>query len=256
LREALLPITIPPFVQYQQPIVPLRGLWNNPPPEGDRFANIEIDWITTTNGATAVQILFSANSPVAFSQIVALAVDNRRSAFDINFVFPDSNFTLTVPADNQGVYPVFTNALMFYVLADPAVVAGNVTVFQVLNSMPPPVALNPSAVLETNAVAGTVGLTAGNTQQIVPLGVSGTMDGFLVTINYGGSGPTSATLELIDGAGSILWTDVVAGQPGTSDVIPITGIHVRFINGVSLKVIAASPAGVSSANANIFYTTP
>jgi hypothetical protein len=101
-------ITIPQFVQFQTSLFPLRGLWNSPPREGDRFVNAEIDWGSPgLSGVHCVQFLLSGNSPVAFSQIVAISVDNSRCGSDVDFIFPDSGFLLTVPAFNQGVYPSF-----------------------------------------------------------------------------------------------------------------------------------------------------
>jgi hypothetical protein len=111
-----MPLSIPAFDQYQSPMFPLRGLWNCVPREGDKFVNVEIDWQTTTK-TTCVQFSLSGNSPVALSQIVALYVDNGRSGSDVDFIFPDSGFVLTVPAHNQGMFPVLTNALMFYASA-------------------------------------------------------------------------------------------------------------------------------------------
>jgi hypothetical protein len=246
------PQVIPPFDQYQAPVIPLRGLWNKAPAEGDMFATFEIDWMITTQ-QRAVQIAFNANSPVAFSQIAALAVDNRRSGYDVDFVFPDSNFTVTVPAYTQTIFPVFTNAMMFYAVAAEGVVAGNVTVFQVLNSIPPPLQLNPTAMQTANAV-NAVQLHNGATAQVIPPGISGTLNGFLITINFAQT--LGATLELIDGAGTVLWADGTAGTTGNSQIIQISGLHVRFVNGVQLVVSGVSVPDQAQANVNLFYTTP
>jgi hypothetical protein len=132
-----MPQTVPPFAQFQAPLILRRGLWNAKPPEGDRFCNAEIDWITTRGSLTAVQFLLSDNSPIALSQIVALCVDNSRSGADVDFLFPSSGFLLTVAARTQGLYPVFSNALMFYAIAVSAA-AGDITMIQILNSLGPP----------------------------------------------------------------------------------------------------------------------
>jgi hypothetical protein len=112
-----MPLQIPAFVQYQGVTPILRGLWNQKPVEGDRFISAEIDWGTLggTPPYTCVQFQLSGNSPVALSQIVALSIDNGRCGSDADFIFPDSGFVLTVAAHNQGIFPVFTNALSFYV---------------------------------------------------------------------------------------------------------------------------------------------
>ena len=96
-----MPIVVPPYVQYQAPLYPLRGLWNSVPPEGDRMVAAEIDWGITTGPGMAVQFQLSGNSPVAFSQIVAMQVDNTSNNSDVQFLFPDSGYTLVVPAYTQ-----------------------------------------------------------------------------------------------------------------------------------------------------------
>src|SRR5262249_24566930 len=147
--------------------------------EGDRFVNAEIQWRITTGATVCVQFDLSGNSPVAFSQIVAFSVDNSRCAGDVQFVFPDSGFVLDVPAYNQGVYPVFSNSLMFYALS-PRGVVGDITVFQVLNSMPPPVAIQPSVIQEAVAPGGVLMDGSVASVQLVPAGVSGTLVGLSV----------------------------------------------------------------------------
>ena len=115
VREAFrLPITVPPFAQYQAPLVPLRGLWNRAPVEGDRMVVCDVQWLITTAGLQAIEIALTSFSPVPFSQIVAMSVDNSRSGADVDFIFPDSGKQLTVPAYCQCISPVLTNALVFY----------------------------------------------------------------------------------------------------------------------------------------------
>lgn len=246
-----MPIVIPPFVQYQQPIVPLRGLWNTKPKEGEFFANIEIVWGETTTGR-ALQILMSANSPVAFSQIVALYVDNRKCGYDVDFVFPDSNFTLTVPAYQQGLYPVFTNALMFYIVGAEGINEGNDTVVQVCNSLPPPVTFAPTSMQSTDAVSD-VSLAANGTTAVVPAGINGTLQGFTVTVNAGSTG--TATLQLVDGTGKVLLARAIDMAQGDSQVITVTGISVRFANGLNF-IVSNAAFTAAAADASVFYTTP
>jgi hypothetical protein len=251
-----LSITIPPFNQYQSPIVPLRGLWNAPPVEGDKFITAEIDWLVTTT-QQAVQFAVSANSPVAFSQIVALAVDNSRSGADVDFVFSDSGFVLTVPALNQGVFPVFTNGLMFYAIAQNAVI-GDVTTFQVLNSMPPPTYINPS--IEQNH-ASTAGIPVINsTTPIVPAGVTGTLNTLSLSITLT-SGATAENMELnlVDGNGRTLWINVYTLPATTTQNFPVelTGLQMRFVNGLSMVVSSSTfGAGTGLIVANVYYSQP
>lgn len=250
-----MPLTIPAFVQYQSPMVPLRGLWNRHPREGDQFVNVEIDWEISPPGL-AVQLALSGNSPVAISQIVALSVDNGRCGADVDFIFPDSGFVLTVPAHNQGLYPVFTNALMFYASA-PSAALGDTTVVQILNSLPPPV---PIPLIEAQSAASVAGIapTAGSTQ-LVPLGTNGTLNMLSVPINAA-SGTTQGAFELSirDGTGKIIWA--VAIEPPISALgfynFTIPDLDVRFVNGLVALVNNVANAPTGQIIVNTYFTSP
>jgi hypothetical protein len=243
-----MPLSIPAFDQYQSPMFPLRGLWNSAPPEGDKFVNVEIDWLVTTK-STAVQFSLSGNSPVSLSQIVALSVDNSRSGADVDFIFPDSGFVLTVPAHNQLVAPVFSNALMFYASA-PAAIAGDVTIIQILNSMPPPVPIAPS--VQQNH-AGIAGITIANgTTVVVPAGVNGTLNTISLTVS--GSAAGVAQLALTDGTGKSVWVANVQTAAGSSTPIAASGLAVRFVNGLNLVITGATAAGAIVGN--VYYSVP
>ncbi len=250
-----MPLSIPAFDQYQQPLIPLRGLWNHAPKEGDKFVNAEIDWLVTTR-SSAVQFSLSGNSPVSLSQIAALSVDNSRSGSDVDFVFPDSGFVLTVPAHNQLIAPVFTNALMFYASA-PNAIAGDTTVFQILNSVPPPIPIQPSTA-QNHAGATAIPVTAGTTQ-LIPPGINGTLNSLnLVVEVLGGAAEGIITINLIDGTGATLWAmnlSCPAGVTQTSDY-PISGLSVRFINGLRLLVGAPFPMASGAIVVNSYYSVP
>lgn len=251
-----MPITIPAFAQYQAPLVPLRGLWHAPPREGDRFVNIEIAWGTFGANTRAVQFALSGNSPVALSQIVAMSVDNSRCGSDVDFLFPDSGFVLTVPATNQGVYPVFSNALMFYAISASAA-AGDITVAQVLNSMPPPVTIQPPE-LQSHASAPNIDLHTNGTTVIVPAPTAGTIQSFNLAISGAAATAGACTFQLIDGAANVLYAQVITIPSGIYALsVPVTGVRLRFVNGLN-AVISSSTVPVSSANVvvNVFYSVP
>lgn len=249
-----MPLTIPAFSQYNAPMPPLRGLWNVSPQEGDYFVSAEIDWLVSPP-SSAVQFSLSGNSPVALSQIVALVVDNGRSGSDVSFVFPDTGFELVVAARNQGIYPVFTNALMFYAVAGNAI-AGDVTVLQILNSMPPPIPIVASVAQNHAAVSG---IPNGNgSNQLIPPGINGTLNTVNISIDASSSAGGSFNLTLQDGAGHILWLNaytVPSGAPLQLQV-NLPGLALRFQNGVSL--IASSVTGISgwAIAVNAYYSTP
>jgi hypothetical protein len=245
-----MPLSIPAFDQYQSPMFPLRGLWNSVPPEGDKFCNAEIDWLVTTR-STAVQFSLSGNSPVSLSQIVALSVDNSRSGADVDFIFPDSGYVLTVPAHNQLVAPVFTNALMFYASA-PAAVAGDLTILQILNSMPPPVPIAPSTVQNTAHAAGVS--PANGTTPLVAAPGSGTLNALNVTGT--GLGVGGANLNIQDGTGKVLWTMALSVTvAGTVLNFPVSGLNTRFTGGL-FAVVSGSSFAAGALVFNIYYSIP
>ena len=247
-----MPLNIPAFDQYQQPLVPLRGLWNTAPREGDRYVNAEIDWLVTTK-SNAVQFSLSGNSPVTLSQIVALAVDNSRCGADCDFVFPDSGFVLTVPAHNQVVTPVFTNALMFYATSAGAI-AGDTTILQILNSMPPPIPIAPSSAQNHAAITG---VNPGNgTTVLIPAGINGTLNVLSMTIGVAAPPTFNLNVNLVDGAGHILWVNNFGGSAAPQEFeVNLANLSVRFVNGLNL-VINFSTATTGSIVANAYYSTP
>ena len=251
-------IIVPPFVQYQSPIVPLRGLWNAKPAEGDRFVTCEIDWSVTTGPGMAVQFALSGNSPVAISQIVAFNVDNTHNAVDVSFLFPDSGYALVVPAYSQGVFPVFTNALMFYATA-PGADGGDKTVFQVLNSMPPPVSI---ARTQEQQTANVTGFTLESTGiiPVIAAGINGTLIlaqmTFMLPPDAAGD---YAGIALQDGLGRILWVGQVASSAAEGNVVINLGpVRIGFVSGLSVNVYQTGlpPTGSSGGVANVYYETP
>lgn len=247
-------------MQYQAPLVPLRGLWNNAPLEGDKFVSCEIDWGVTTSDTNCVQVQLTSNSPVAISQIVALNVDNSRCGSDVQFLFPDSGSVLVVPAYNQGLYPVFTNALQFYVTAPNAgngIGSSDVTFFQVLNSIPPPVAVQPSQEQTSSAAQG-ITLASNSITALVNPPTDGTLTGFQILASGAAGGtPSSAEITLSDGLGHVIWAGWIAFNENQFTAVPITitGLRQRFYDGLFFT-IGGSTVTQGTATINIYYTVP
>lgn len=235
---------------------PLRGLWNSAPDEGDRYVNAELDWLSSPPGS-AVQFQLAGSSPVALSQIVALAVDNAASGADVQFIFPDSGFVLSIPARTSGVWPVFTNALMFYASA-PAAIAGDRTVFQAFNSMPPPVPI-PASQAQNHASTAGIAAVNGSTQ-LVPVGVSGTLNlvNGTITMWGGAGGGETCQLSLIDGRGITVWQNffTIAANGFLTTPFDAPGLAVRFANGLSLLISNSNLSGGSNVVLNVYYSQP
>jgi hypothetical protein len=239
-------------LQYQAPLIALAGRWNQPPPEGDKFIPVEIDWGSYAP-AKAVQIAISSWSVVEFSQVVAIGCDNSRSGADVDFLFPDTGRQLTVPAYCQGLFPVISNSLMFYVIGAVAQ-AGDVTVFEILNSLPPPVAVLPSQE-QTHAGISGVPLFTNGTSAIVPAGTTGTVQGFSAVLSNTGASAATAVVSLQDGAGNVIWVSTVDVQAGQTIPISQSNLKLRFVNGLNL-VISGATGTVGGINMNVYYSVP
>jgi hypothetical protein len=231
---------------------PLRGLWNRAPAEGDMFVNVEIDWLVSPPGG-AVQFSLSGNSPVALSQIVALYVDNGRSGADAVFSFPDSGFELQVPAHNQGMFPVLTNALMFYASA-PAAIIGDTTILQILNSMPPPISIAPASI--QNHVSLTEASLTNGSAVLIPAPASGSLNTVSITVYVETETPGDlGQIQLVDGTGATLWTQVVIAIATAQNLIfDLSGLNLRFQNGVAVVMSESTIGGGYTVNA--YYSTP
>lgn len=249
-----MPIVVPPFVPYQAPLIPIRGLWNHPPPEGDRFIPVEVDWGVTTGLGMAIQISITAFSPVEFSQVCALNVDNGRNGADVDFLFPDTGRQLTVPAYCQGLFPVISNAMTFYVVSSSANV-GDVTVFEICNSVPPPVAILPSQEQSHAGVSG-IGLAANSVNPLIPAGIVGTLQGFAITLFIPAGATGAATISLQDGTGAGIWATFANGA-ATEQTVQInqSGLRLRFVNGLNF-VVASSTLSAGNAVATVYYAVP
>jgi len=247
------PLTIPPFAAYQAALIPVASRWHTKPVEGPKFIPCEIDWGVTVPIGNAVQFALSAG-PVEFSQIVAFSVDNGRSGGSATFIFPDTGKQLTLPPFAQGVYPVFTNSLTFYVQGDD-VLPGDVTVFEILNSMPPPVSVLPSQLQSHSGITG-VNIAPNGSTNVVPAGINGTLQGFSITVFVSAAATGFCVVSLVDGAGQSIWASFFNGAAQAQSV-PITqgGLSQRFRNGLNL-VVSSSSLTSGNAVVNVYYSVP
>jgi len=237
-------------------MIPLRGLWKKQPPEGEKFVSVEIDWLTP-GVLNCVQFQLAGNSPVVLSQIVCLYVDNARCGSDVTFLFGDSGFVLVVPAYAEGLYPVLTNALMFYASA-PKSALGDVTVVQILNSIPPPIAVQLGTQQQSAYVSG-ISLIANGATQLVPATVNGTLNGFTISVSLvGGAGGGAVNIGLVSGGGGTLWyQNFIAGASQTvNQTIPVTNLRLRFTSGLVASVEGSTGLTGGNAVINVYYSVP
>lgn len=252
-----MPLTIPPFAAYQAPLIPIAARWRTPPVEGDKFVPCEIDWGVTVAAGLAVQFALNAG-PVEFTQIVAVSVDNGRNGSNVSFIFPDTGKQLTIPAYAQGVYPIFSNAMTFYVESTSAV-SGDVTVFEILNSMPPPVSVLPSQA-QNNATSTGIAIGTNGTSQIVPTSViAGTLNAITIDVSaQAGATAQTAVVTLQDGLGHVLWSTGinVAANGALDQAYSLSGLSVRFFNGLAIVIGSSTISGGGFVSANVYYSVP
>lgn len=251
-----MPIVIPPFMQLQLPSVPLKGNWHRRPknpdqsPQDDMFVSVEIDWITQTNSLGAVAVNVAGNSPVALSQIAALVIDNSRCGSDVQIIFPDTGFSLDIAARSPGgVFPALTNALQFYCVGANAV-AGDITVLQICNSMPPPVA-PPISLAQQRVGVNAISLANGSTA-LVNAPQNGTLQAFQFIGQATAAG--TATLSLQDGSGHFVWQGAITFAAAGPVNISLAGLNTRFSNGLNLVISSSTLTGAITAN--IYYSQP
>jgi hypothetical protein len=235
--------------------VPTR--WDQAPVEGSKLIPVEVDWGTMGGASNCVSFNLQNNATLNFSQIVALSIDNSACGSDIEFVFPDTTETLSIPSYSpKTILPVFTNQTQFW-LSCPSAQSEDITRFSILNSMPPPIAV-PTTQEQNIASVQSIAGDAVAATPIISASVSGTLEN--VFLNWYGSGvsASNANWQLIDGSNNVLGSGVqqtISGAKTVNTALILSDVRIRFQNGVSLKVTLAAAAG-SLFSANLYYRTP
>lgn len=261
-------LTFPPGApSFRSGLNPREVGWRIRPPEGDRSAAANIAWGVddVDPGGTAIgalQFNLSSVSTAEFSQIAALYVDNLQSGADVDFIFQDTQFRLTVPAGSQGLYPIISKSRQFVAVAAMAIL-GDATYVQILNSLPPPVAIEKSVFMSVALVSG-VSIAASLSTPIVAAGTTGTMTGALAIISNAaasGGGNALVGVELQDGNANTLVASAFGLQSGgfvpSTIVIDLSAVNVRFEDGINLVLTKSGGATIAgSVIVNFYYRTP
>lgn len=257
-------ISVLPAVNYQSPLnaIPIRV--GTEPKEGRKIIPVEIDWGTMGGPNNTVSLNLQNNATLEFSQIIALSIDNSQCGGDIQFIFPDTSVTLTIPAYSPAtIVEVFTNQTQFFV-TNLGEQTEDITRFSILNFLPPPIAVPTTQEQNTVNSAGISSAVSGTTA-IVAAGINGSIEG--VHINWFTSVNASANWSLTDGTGKTLFTGEVAGgnyNNGTIglavdqflNVLDIDDVRVRFTNGLNFNIVAGTAATIQFFNVAILYRTP
>lgn len=254
-------ISVPPAKNYASPLIAVPTRWGATPPEGNMMIACEIDWATMGGTNNCVNLNLQNNATLNFSQIVAISCDNSNCGSDVQFIFPDTTETMTVPAYTPKlIIPVFTNMTQFYVYS-PFAQAEDITRFSILNAVPPPIAVPVTSEQEAAAFSNISMLAGGSTTQLVPVTISGTLEAasifMFVTALTGNT--TTATWNIQDGNGNVLIGGQNSGGAGNvvgQLVFNNDNMRVRFQNGLKFVQSAASQFGGGQAAINAYYRTP
>jgi hypothetical protein len=254
-----MPVTAPPAKNYSDPLVAVPTIYRNAPNDGNRMIPVEILWGTMGGPNNCVNINLQNNATLNFTQIVALAVDNSQCGADIQFIFPDTSETTTIPAYSpKTIIEVFTNATQFYVLAIGTILSTDISRFSIHNSLPPPIAV-PTSQEQNTASANNLDITAAADLTLVASTVNGTLEALDVNVWLANSSNKQAIMQIKDGTGKVIWGGQVSSN-GTDNtnfhLTDLNNLSVRFSHGLVLHISSSNlPAG-SRAIVNLFYRIP
>jgi hypothetical protein len=252
--------TVPVSVNYASPLNAVPLDWTSEPNEGAKGIQCSITWNASESGANkSVYLNMQNNAPLNFSKIRALVFDNSANGSDVQVIFPDTETTVSIPAYTPyAVIPVFTNIVQFYIQS-PNALATDKTNFMILNTLPPPVVVPTTQEQSFDGEAGIDATSSGSTQ-LVAAGINGTLEavsvgGFIVGGGTGGS----ITVDLVDGGGNTIMIGVRGtdtSQFQNMNIFELSGLQVRFTNGLQLVWTTVGAPVSCFLNANVYYRTP
>jgi hypothetical protein len=252
-----LPLVVPPAVNYPNPIVSVPSLPGKEPREGRRSIAFDIPWGSMGGTYHAVNINLADGAPGNFSQILGISCDNSASGSDVQFIWPDTGETVSVPAYTTVIAEVFTNQTQFFVYAPNANPVDD-TKFQILNYAPLPVSI-PRSVFNSGFGSGSIPMTALTTTQLIPTTVNGTLGQLVITLAI--ANPTSAfsqNFTVADGLGDQLGFAAIAlatSETFNGPLISLYDMNVRFQQGIKL-VQGGSVASGGSVQVDLTYRSP
>ena len=234
----VIPTNIKPYTQPLS-VFPARTFVQ--PAEGRYVIPIELDW---DGSGAAFDVNIAGKTTQPFSKIVMLDVDNTECGADVTFFFPDTMDTLQVPAGTAGLFPVFTNGLLFYAAAT-ASLASDVTRLRVLNFWTTPLS-NPLP--QYHSYAGQTGVNpVTGTAGIIAASASGTLVAYDCFISLiAGAGLGNLLVQLVDhhtgGAIDQAYIELPANGVFNGIGFSLGGSVIRYAAGIDLSLTAGGVA--------------
>lgn len=229
------------------------------PREGAKSVAYTIAWATAiSRNVDTVSINMQDGGALEFSQICGLIVDNSNCGCDLDFIFPDTDVTVSIPAyAPYTCLQINTQQVQFFIRGINCL-STDITAISVLNYAPNPVAV-PITVQQQTALAGNVPIDGIGTA-ILLNNVSGTLRGLAINAAWNGAVANfNNLLRLRDGAGgAILWSGNIAGittSQFNGPLVTLENISRRFSSGIVLEQSGGFAVG-GTLNCNIYYVTP
>lgn len=242
----------PPAVNYSDPWVMMPAVLNRKAPEGEKQAAFEVAWATQGGVNNSVSFNMQNQTTATFSQICALAVDNSDCGMDVRFLFPDTGYTVTIPAAAPSlIIPVFTNQVQFFLIGtvnNEVEEPKDITRFTVLNFCPPPIAVPPTTAQELGALSFTTVDGTASTPLIPASSVysSGSVQGIQARFSGLTTGAGVAIFKIVDGAGQqIAWFQMAAATATVYNVelYNLNPCDIRYSGGLFLQQSGAVIGG-------------
>lgn len=273
-----MPLSPPAGKNYQSPLTSVPSKALNDPLEGPRQVSLEFDWTTMgqqfsalsggfgVSGGYSVYVNLQNNATINFSQIASVVIDNSNCGSIVQLIFQDTGEVVTVDAfAPRTITPVFSGATQFYAVAYGAT-PNDVTRVQLLNFLPPPVALPETpAQISTATFNQALSASLNTNVAIVPATVTGTLQDLRIGLTVGTppAAVAEVTVGISDGTSRALVTlepvFVGTGTPiAQLPLLDLQGVNFRFTNGLfaAITTTAAWPAASSSLSFFTTYTSP
>lgn len=231
------------------------------PKEGHKSVAYDIDWSRPiARGVDTVSINMQDGGTLEFSQICGLVVDNSNCGSDLDFIFPDSDVVISIPAyAPYTCLQVNTQQVQFYVRAL-SPLAIDKTDFMVLNYAPMPVAVPITVQQQIAQVAG-VAIDGATASMLLPAGTSGTLRGLQVNGAWNAAALSFNNLLVLSNGvlGDVLWTGNIAGVAPdpqfNGPIVNLSNISLRFSDGLVFTQSGGFAVG-GTLSINAYYVTP
>lgn len=253
-----------PNISQSQPIgVPVNfvpSIIGKQPKEGHKSIPFLVNWSRPlASSLDTVSVNVQGNSPLDFTQIVSLIIDNSQCGASLDFIFPDTDVTLSIPAyAPYTVAQVNTRQLQFFVRAL-GPIASDVTSFSVLNYAADPLSV-PATTEQQFASFADIFAQANTNQQIAAATVNGTIQhiniGYAVANDVSG-GTQVATIQ--DGSRVLFRTRVATNNNASNinlSLLNFNNIALRFSDGLTFQIGGAENNLTGRYFLNILYRTP